>query len=172
MHGEGSKEGSRSRERQSEGVEACYEHVERAGKENGEGGEGKQEKENAREEQESKEGASSSFYSESDTPGCCQVTVRWGLDRMLTLSLPLVLFHHVIPHFWEYSCVGLDFYIFMFNTTFNKDSEMLQAPSSSPTKDRKEKVIKKIKEMWPCIEVVFLRVTLISICQDTSSPVQ
>ena len=31
--------------------------------------------------------ASSPFYSGSGLPGCCQVTVRWSLDRMLTLSI-------------------------------------------------------------------------------------
>jgi hypothetical protein len=37
--------------------------------------------------QEREEGASSPFYSGSDLPGCCQVTVGWSLDdRMLTLS--------------------------------------------------------------------------------------
>ena len=30
-------------------------------------------------------GASSPFYSESDTPGCCQVTVGRSLDRMLII---------------------------------------------------------------------------------------
>ena len=35
----------------------------------------------------SEERASSPFYSESGTPGCCQVTVGQGLDRMLT-SIP------------------------------------------------------------------------------------
>ena len=30
-------------------------------------------------------GASSSFYSESGTPGCCQVTVGHSLDRMPAL---------------------------------------------------------------------------------------
>jgi hypothetical protein len=30
------------------------------------------------------EGPSSPFYSESGTPGCCQVTVGWSLDKMLT----------------------------------------------------------------------------------------
>ena len=35
-------------------------------------------------EQESEEGASSPFYSESGLPACCQVTVWWNLDRMLT----------------------------------------------------------------------------------------
>jgi hypothetical protein len=37
-------------------------------------------------EQEREEGASSPFYSESGTPGCCQVTVGWSLDKMLTPS--------------------------------------------------------------------------------------
>jgi hypothetical protein len=35
-------------------------------------------------EQEREEGASSPFYSESGTPGSCQVTVGWRLDRLLT----------------------------------------------------------------------------------------
>jgi hypothetical protein len=34
--------------------------------------------------QERMEGASSPFYSESGTPGCCQVTVGWSLDKMPT----------------------------------------------------------------------------------------
>ena len=34
--------------------------------------------------QESEEGVSSPFYSWSGLSGCCQVTVRWSLDRMLT----------------------------------------------------------------------------------------
>jgi hypothetical protein len=38
--------------------------------------------------QEREEGASSLFYSESGTPGCCQVTVGWSLDKMLTLVFP------------------------------------------------------------------------------------
>jgi hypothetical protein len=32
-------------------------------------------------------GASSPFYSESGTPGCCQVTVGWSLDKILTQGL-------------------------------------------------------------------------------------
>ena len=48
----------------------------------GEGTENK--KGRAREEQEREEGASSSFYSGSGLPGCCQATVGWSLDRMLT----------------------------------------------------------------------------------------
>lgn len=53
--------------------------------EKGAGGEG-QEGKNKREarEQEQEEGASSPFYNESGLPGCCQVTVGWSLDRMLT----------------------------------------------------------------------------------------
>ena len=39
-------------------------------------------------EQEGKK-ASSSFYSESGIPGCCQVTVGWSLEGMLTLTLHL-----------------------------------------------------------------------------------
>ena len=34
--------------------------------------------------QEREEGASSPFYSESGTPGCCQVTVGQSLDKMPT----------------------------------------------------------------------------------------
>jgi hypothetical protein len=33
---------------------------------------------------ESKEGANSSFYTESGISGCCQVTVGWSLKEMLT----------------------------------------------------------------------------------------
>jgi hypothetical protein len=31
-------------------------------------------------------GANSTFYSGSGLPGCCQVTVGWSLDRMLTVK--------------------------------------------------------------------------------------
>ena len=57
------------------------------GREWGERGKGEaiaKQNKRGREEQESKEGSSSPFYSESDLPGCCQVTVGWSLDRMLT----------------------------------------------------------------------------------------
>ena len=37
--------------------------------------------------QEREEGTSSPFYSGSGLPGCCQVTVGWSLDRMLTAVL-------------------------------------------------------------------------------------
>jgi hypothetical protein len=33
------------------------------------------------------EGASSPFYSWLGLPGCCQVTVGWSLDRMLTMII-------------------------------------------------------------------------------------
>jgi hypothetical protein len=36
--------------------------------------------------QERVEGVKSPFYSESSTPGCCQVTVGESLDKMLTLT--------------------------------------------------------------------------------------
>jgi hypothetical protein len=53
---------------------------------NGEVEKGKtRERESKRErEQESEEGASSPFYSVSGLPGCCQVTVGWSLDKMLS----------------------------------------------------------------------------------------
>jgi hypothetical protein len=35
--------------------------------------------------QESKEGANSPLYNGSGLSGCCQVTVGWSLDRMLTV---------------------------------------------------------------------------------------
>ena len=60
------------------------EHVERAGgKEWGERGELETEKEQERIKR-ARRGASSPFYSESGTPGCCQVTVRWSLEEILT----------------------------------------------------------------------------------------
>jgi hypothetical protein len=37
--------------------------------------------------QEREEGASSPFYSESGTPGCCQMTVGQSLDKVLTTSI-------------------------------------------------------------------------------------
>jgi hypothetical protein len=40
-----------------------------------------------KQEQERAEGMSSLFYSESGTPGYCQVTMGRSLDKMLTLSL-------------------------------------------------------------------------------------
>jgi hypothetical protein len=46
----------------------------------GERGEGT-EREQEGKEQERDEGASSPFHSESGTPGCCQVTVGWSLDK-------------------------------------------------------------------------------------------
>ena len=55
-----------------------------AGGEMGDGARGQSESKKARE-QESEEGASSPFYSESGTPGCCQVTVGQSLDKMLTI---------------------------------------------------------------------------------------
>jgi hypothetical protein len=58
--------------RESRGVEADHEHVEREGEKRTEG------------EQEGKKGASIPFYSESGTPGCCQVNVGQSLDKMLT----------------------------------------------------------------------------------------
>jgi len=42
-------------------------------------------------EQERAEGASSPFYSESVTPGCCQVTVGQSVYRVLTVGLSIVL---------------------------------------------------------------------------------
>jgi hypothetical protein len=36
---------------------------------------------------EREEGASSPFYSGSGLSGCCQETVGWSLDRMLTVKL-------------------------------------------------------------------------------------
>jgi hypothetical protein len=61
----------------SRGVEASHEQEER---------EGLKESKSKRE-QESKERASSPFYSESGTPGYCQVTVGRSLGRMLTPTL-------------------------------------------------------------------------------------
>jgi hypothetical protein len=51
-----------------------------------EGEEESKSKEEVRE-QENKEGASSPFYSGSGPPSCCQVTVGWSLDRMLTQTI-------------------------------------------------------------------------------------
>ena len=50
------------------------------------GREGRRESKSKRK-QESEEGANSPFYSESGTPGCCQVTVGRSLDRMLKTVL-------------------------------------------------------------------------------------
>jgi hypothetical protein len=52
----------------------------------GERGEGKLRKSKERRGTGEKEGVSSRFYSGSGTPGCCQVTVGWSLDRMITIS--------------------------------------------------------------------------------------
>ena len=57
------------------------ERGERDGERGGRGERTEEEQEGKRE-----EGASSSFYSESGIPGCCQVTVGWSLDKMLTIS--------------------------------------------------------------------------------------
>ena len=57
------------------GVEADHENVKRDGGER-RGREGRGE--------ESEERAHSPFYSESGIPGCCQVTVGWNLEGMLT----------------------------------------------------------------------------------------
>ena len=82
MGGEERRGEARRGEERSRGVEAGHEHVEReGGREWGERGKGKA---RAREEQEKEEGASSPLYSESGTPGCCQVTVGWSLKGMLT----------------------------------------------------------------------------------------
>jgi hypothetical protein len=35
---------------------------------------------------EREEGASSPFYNVSGLLGCCQVTVRWSLERIVTIS--------------------------------------------------------------------------------------
>jgi hypothetical protein len=43
-----------------------------------------------REKERERGGASSPFYSESGTPGCCQVTVGWSLNKMLTMPNPLI----------------------------------------------------------------------------------
>ena len=51
------------------------------------GGGGKRVGARTREEQVREEGASSPFYSESGTPGCCQVTVGQSLEEMPTLSV-------------------------------------------------------------------------------------
>jgi hypothetical protein len=55
------------------GGEARQEHV---------GEDGVREQEEKRREQESEDRASSPFYSESRTPGCCQVTVGLSLAEM------------------------------------------------------------------------------------------
>jgi hypothetical protein len=59
--------------------------MEREGK--GMGGEREQESQRPEREakgQEREEGISSHLYSGRGLPGCCQVTVGWSLDRMLT----------------------------------------------------------------------------------------
>jgi hypothetical protein len=60
--------------------------VEREGREWGRERGGEKSK-RAREKQEREEGANSHFYSGLGLPGCCQVTVGWSLDRMLTAVL-------------------------------------------------------------------------------------
>jgi hypothetical protein len=78
---EAEKGGGRERERERErrGIETSHEHVKRGGEGNGERGDrGKRARE---------EGANSPFYSESGTPGCCQVTVRQSLEEMLTVAV-------------------------------------------------------------------------------------
>jgi hypothetical protein len=42
-----------------------------------------------KERQEREEGANNPFYSGPGLPGCCQVTVGWSFDRMLTLLMKL-----------------------------------------------------------------------------------
>jgi hypothetical protein len=44
-------------------------------------GRGRVKRKRNEQEQEREEGASSPFYSESDIPGCCQVTVGRSLDK-------------------------------------------------------------------------------------------
>jgi hypothetical protein len=61
------------RERRSRGVEVGHEHVEREGREIWKEGEGMRRQSVSRKARE-RGGASSPFYSESGTPGCCQVT--------------------------------------------------------------------------------------------------
>jgi hypothetical protein len=56
------------------------------------GREGTEKEEVGEEEQENEEEASSPFYSESGTPGCCQVTVEPILDGMPTKPMPRYLF--------------------------------------------------------------------------------
>jgi hypothetical protein len=70
----------RERERERE-IEVVHEHVEREG-----GGEECKKSKRVR------RGASSSFYSESGTPGCCQVTVGRSLEEMPTLPTPPPVF--------------------------------------------------------------------------------
>ena len=56
----------------------------------GEKGKGQEDRVGARrQEQEREEGVSSPFYSESDTPGHCQVTVGQTLDKMLAHCVSL-----------------------------------------------------------------------------------
>jgi hypothetical protein len=43
--------------------------------------------EQKQEERAREEGASSPIYNESGTPGCCQVTVGWSLDKMLPMCV-------------------------------------------------------------------------------------
>jgi hypothetical protein len=56
--------------------------------------------------QENEERASSPFYSGSCMPGCCQVTVGWNLDRILTFPYSPVLVYLVF---------GVFFFFFFFN---------------------------------------------------------
>ena len=77
------------KKRRRRGEEADHEHVEvgrgmwREGAER-EGGKSR--------EQESKEGANSPFYTEAGIPGCCQVTVGWSLEEMLTRIISKKIF--------------------------------------------------------------------------------
>jgi hypothetical protein len=78
------------REKRTRGVEAAHEHM---GGGEGEGnrerkvGGGGRRQESKRTREESEEGVSSPFYSKSDIPGCCPVTVGWSLEETLIISV-------------------------------------------------------------------------------------
>ena len=52
---------------------------------------GTEEEEGKKAREDREKGASRHFYSESGIPGCCQTTVGWSLDKMLTVDTPPML---------------------------------------------------------------------------------
>lgn len=79
-------EGSGDRQKR---LEAGQEHVKREGEMEGEKGSEKEGAEKEGAESKREEGANSPFYRESGIPGCCQITVGWNLDKMLTLYIKI-----------------------------------------------------------------------------------
>ena len=80
----------------------------------GEGMRGKSRSKKARAQERGK-GESSSFYSETGTPGGCQVTVGWNLDKMFT-----VIINHYLDVIEQYSlqaCANLSILFHDIQTT-------------------------------------------------------